>query len=321
MRKIALTLFGTFLAWVLGPMASANVLIYEPFDYTAGLPIANQTNTYSTGSPVWNASGATTSPVHQITNLGGSGSLTGPSGFPASIGNTGAMMNADNTQLDRMNLPSVVGANSSLYYSLLLNVPSTSGLTTANTNVNANNDIIVGFNNITGGSGTKPSVWAGELVIRLGSAASTFNFGIRASTTAAGTTFFTGDLSINTTYLVVGRYTQGPTAGAGGVNSLWINPSSVTFGGTAPTPDGNTNGNISTNPLTDAVASLLVGGGVAAGAAPSQTNIDEIRVGTTWADVTSLTAVPESSAGLFMLLGGILVGSKSLRPLSRRLTS
>jgi hypothetical protein len=38
---------------------------------------------------------------------------------------------------------------------------------------------------------------------------------------------------------------------------------------------------------------LIIGSGVAAGADPSQTLIDEIRVGTTWADVTT---VPEPSS-------------------------
>jgi hypothetical protein len=212
------------------------------------------------------------------------------------------MLNGDNAEIARMTLPQQYGPNSTLYYSLLLNVPDTAGLTVPNSNVNANNDIIIAFNN-TPGTGPRPSSWAGELVIRLGSVANTFNLGIRASTTAAGTTYFTGDLNPATTYLVVARYASGATAGTGGVNDLWINPSSATFGLAAPAPDGSTAGHISNTGSSDHVDTLIIGAGIATGATPNQTNIDEIRVGETWADVTSVTAfvsVPEpATVGLF----------------------
>src|SRR5438093_13192670 len=96
--------------------SSASQIIYEPFDYSpSGTAISGLTNTYSPGNPVWNKAGTSTSPVHQII----SGSLSGPSGFPASIGNAGGMMNADNTEYNRMNLNQQYGVNSTLYYSLL----------------------------------------------------------------------------------------------------------------------------------------------------------------------------------------------------------
>ena len=272
--------------------ASASLLIYEPFDYTAGSAIAGQTNTYSTGSPAWAAAGAATSPVHQVI----SGSLTAPSGLPAAIGNAGGTMNADNTQLDRIPLGADYGANTTLYSSLLLNIPSITGLTTANTNLNANNDILIGFNNAVGASGTRPSNWAGELVIRLGSVANTYNLGIRASNTTANTTYWTADLNPGDTHFIVVRYTQGATdsSGTDDSNAIWLNPSSANFGvveGSVPAPDGSSNGTINAaSPLNNFARSLLIGAGIAAGAAPSQNNIDEIRVGTTWADVTP---VPE----------------------------
>jgi hypothetical protein len=284
--------------------ASASLLVYEPFDYApAGTAIAGLTNTSSTGSPTWAAAGAATTPVHQIE----SGNLTAPTGFPAPIGNSGSTRNADWTQFDRLSLGAGYGTNTSLYYSLLLNVPATTGLTVSHTNLNANNDAIIMFNNATGASGTRPSNWAGELVTRLGSVANTYNVGIRASNTTANTTYWTGDLTPGDTHLVVVRYSQGATdsSGADDLNSIWIDPSSTTFGlaeANVPAPDGSSDGTInSSSPTVNFAASLAIGAGIAAGTAPSQINIDEIRVGETWADVTT---VPEpASLGLLAFAG------------------
>jgi hypothetical protein len=273
--------------------ARADLLIYEPFDYTAGQAIIGQQDLYSPGSQTWLRAGTAGTSVHQVS----SGSLTAPSGFPSSIGNAGATIGGptggDFTEYARMNLGTQYGANSTLYYSLLINVPSTTGLTVPNSNANANNDGIIAFNNNAGASGTRPNTWAGELTMRLGAAANTFDLGIRASTTAASTTYWTSDLTPGSTYLVVVSWTEGATPGLGGLSSLWLNPSSATFGAAvAPSPDGSTVGTFSTSGSTDHTDSLILGAGIAASADPSQTLVDEIRVGTTWADVTT---VPEPS--------------------------
>jgi hypothetical protein len=296
--------------------ASASTLIYEPFDYTSGstiVPGSTSTNSgnglvdpYGPNAPTtWVEAGSiTTGTAHHITGAG----LTAPAGFPASIGNAagligGASGHSDFSEMARMNLPGApYGANAVLYYSALVNVADLTGLTTLHTNANANNDLIIGFNNNTGATATTPNTWAGELTIRQGSAASTFNLGIRGSTTAANTTFWSGDLNPATTYLVVGRFTEGATPGSGGVSDLWINPSSATFGAaSAPSPDGSTNGTYSSSGTADHTNSILIGAGIAAGSNPNETDIDEIRVGTTWADVTSVT--PEPGAISLMLLG------------------
>jgi hypothetical protein len=209
-------------------------------------------------------------------------------------------------------LPKAYGTNTSLYYSALVNVPDTAGLTTLNTNLNANNDGLIMFNNGTGASGTRPSNWAGELTIRLGSVANTYNLGIRASNTPAGTatghTYWSGDLNAGDTHLVVVKYAQGATdsSGADDLNSLWIDPASATFGldeGSVPTPDGSSQGTINSgSPTVNFATSILVGAGIAAGATPTQTNIDEIRVGETWSDVTT---VPEPASLALLGFAGL----------------
>ena len=151
-------------ALAIASSAFAGLVIYEPFDYTpAGAAITGQINNDSVNSPVtWAKAGTTNgnaSLVHQVA----SGSLTAPSGFAASVGNSAALMQADNTEYNRLALDQQYGPNSTLYYSVLINVPSLTGLTTPNTNLAANNGVFIGFNNTPGISGTRPSVWGGRV--------------------------------------------------------------------------------------------------------------------------------------------------------------
>ena len=295
---------GLFIALSSTP-ASADLLIYEPFDYSAGVPIIGQQDLYSPGSPTWARAGTVgTATVHHVVTP----SLTAPSGFPASVGNGGFTVGgptatADFKEYARMSLGSEYGVNATLYYSLLLNVPSTTGMTVANTNPNANNDGIIAFNNATGTSAGEPNTWAGELTMRLGSVANTFNLGVRASTTpnGVGNTYWTGDITTTSTHLVVVGFTEGATPGLGGLSSLWLDPSSGTFGAlSAPTADGSTIGTYSATGANDHTDSLILGAGIATGTDPNQTLVDEIRAGTTWADVT---AVPEPATATLAGLG------------------
>ena len=285
--------------------ASAGLIIYEPFDYApAGTAISGLTNTSSPGSPiVWNEAGTATAPVHQIA----SGSLSGPSGFPASVGNSAALQQADNTEFNRISLDQQYGTNATLYYSVLVNVPSLDGLTTPNTNLAANNGVFIGFNNTPGNSASRPSIWGGALTIRLNADtpanATGFQFGLRSSSHSGGqsnNTFWTQDLTAGQTYLAVIRYTSGPTAGTGGLSELWINPSALSFGadeGSVPVADGSHAGHL-VNGAGDHVDTLLIGAGIGTGFDPNVINIDEIRVGTTWADVTSVTVPEPMTIGL-----------------------
>jgi hypothetical protein len=289
--------------------ASASVLIYEPFDYAGGSAISGLTNP-STGG-VWAAAGTAGSPVHQVTDLGGAGSLTGSSGFPAGVGNAAALMQSDNTEFDRLALDQQYGPSSTLYYSVLINVPSLDGLTTPNTNAAANNGAFIGFNNTVGTSGTRPSVWGGALTIRLNADtpanATGYQLGVRSGAHETGTgnpTYWTQDLTPGQTYLAVVRYTSGASAGTGGLSELWIDPSAVSYGaaeGSVPSADGSATGHL-VNGANDHVDSLLVGAGISTGFDPNVINIDEIRVGTTWADVT---AVPEPASLGLLGLGAV----------------
>jgi hypothetical protein len=301
-------LCGAFLsALSLSNPASATQLIYEPFDYTAGEPIAGQKNIAADAT--WEEAGRQGPILHQVI----AGSLT-RSGVPASKGNAGMVTNSDGLEFDRIALPRTYGTNTTLYYSTLLNVPSVSGLTVGNSNLNANNDPLMMFNNFAGATTIEPTNWAGELVIRLGSTPGTYNLGIRASNTPTNTnpghTYWSGNLNTGDTHFIVVRYVQGNDASLGSddLNSMWIDPDPATFGASeadAPAPDGSSQGTINANsPQFNVAASLAIGAGIAPGNAPSQTNIDEIRVGETWVDVTT---VPEPAS-----MGAVIVVSTLL---------
>jgi hypothetical protein len=282
--------------------AQAATLIYEPFNYTAGQAITGQANTTSAAPETWFSSGTVGATLHQI----GTPGLTAPAGFPTEAGNMADVKNGAQTYLNRLNIPNafsgttpVYAGGSTLFYSLLLNVPSTSGMSGSITgttgashgNPNANNDFLIGFNNVQGSQAVRSSSWNGELAIRLGSVANTYNLGVRGSNTTPGTTYWTADLTPGTTHLVVVE-AQINAGATDGTNSIWMDPNLATFGAaTPPTADGSSNGIGSTNGTWN-MESILMGAGIAANLTPTDTYMDEIRVGDTWADVTSVTPEP-----------------------------
>jgi hypothetical protein len=294
--------------------ASASLLIYEPFDYTAGQQIDGQVDTYAANpADTWQVAGS--SPLHIV----GSGSLN-PSadmltaGFPTSIGNMADLKkNSTSSAYDRLSIPNAYNpdltpkyaSGSALYYSLLLDVPSITGLTIAHSNANANNDGLIAFSNTQGSQAGAPNSWSGELAIRLGSVAGTYNLGIRGSTTTANTTYWTDDLTPGDTHFIVVE-AQINAADTDGTNSMWLDPASG-FGDNSniPAASGSSNGDGSTSG-TWGMVSIIIGAGIATkGAAPNDTYMDEIRVGDTWADVTAAPVVPEP-AGLSLLGFGAL---------------
>ena len=183
---------------VLGVSGAAQAALYidEPFNYTASQPIAGQTNNTSALPETWASAGTVASLAanqHQVGASGLSGGVQPNAGLDADV------KQSDGGELDRLNIPFAVGfgtnpgstfANgSTLYYSLLLNIPSTgfTTLTVPNSNTTANNDVLVAFNNVQGSQAdSSVNSWNGELVIRRGLTAGTFDLGVRASVVTAG---------------------------------------------------------------------------------------------------------------------------------------
>ena len=168
-----------------------------------------------------------------------------------------------------------------IYYSFLLDVTTAPGansyLTSLNPGTSAPNGssdaITMYFGTVTGGNG--------------------YRLGIRGGGASTVNTPAASPYSLNTTYLIVLGYNF--NGGVANNNlSLWINP---TAGGSMPTAD------LTLTPTTVATSIDNIGFKVQ-GAPAGLFLIDNIFVGTTWADVTPL-AVPEPTvcvvAGLGML--------------------
>jgi hypothetical protein len=277
------TLVGTAIATSVATTASAAVF-FEPFDYPAGNlglninPSVNQT-WYSSAS-----SGA-----DDRVQVDTSGGLSAPTGLPGSTGGMATFGGAGRS--DRIFL----GTNrtsGSVFYSLLLNVSDLTGTgSTGGTFFGFNNTAQTSLNHDTA---AQPSAISGRLIIKAIDA-STYQVGAsKASGTAADFVFtpIGAPFNINTdTVFIVGRYTFNTGTTTDDTFDLWVNPSAATFADDAlmPAPTmtatgGGDGGQIATIVLRQFTAVV-----------PAGIKVDEIRVDTKWAHVTS-NLVPEPSS-------------------------
>ena len=182
------------------------------------------------------------------------------------------------------------------YYSIALRVTDITGLFT-------NGGVLLGFNAVIGAQTLNPTAAGAALTIRpkAGGGPGAFQLGLLKQGTAsvAGATWDAGTYNTNTTIFVVGKYqTVGafqngtPPIPTDDLASLWINPSPTTFGGFEPTgaltnlvgDDLPTNGGTNNHTLQSFI--LRQNGTAVDNRIPQGILYDELRVGTTWADVT-----------------------------------
>ncbi|MDW8295397.1 MAG: T9SS type A sorting domain-containing protein [Raineya sp.] len=230
-------------------------LVYEPFNGTGNL----------SGYNGWTTHSGTANQLQRI-----SGSLN-YMGIPASMGNKVSIKAGDTEDLNKD-----IGADQTgdVYFSALINVVNTTNMTTTG-------DYFLHFGATTG---TSVTVLAGRLHVRA-VGASNFNLGIlNQSGGTPVTTYLSTNFNVGTTYFVVVKYnTTSNTA------SLWVNPS---LGGSEPAPDATNNTGTNT---TAQVRSICIRQGGSGSNTTGNIEIDEIRVGTTWASVTPAAATPSLS--------------------------
>ncbi len=284
-------------AMLFADTATAALIAYEPFDYTANTRVLGQTNA-STGTP-WRlaaGSGATDTTAINVA----SGNLTPPSGLPAAVGNSATINGNGNLSgaANRLAFSSSsagfpADSGNTIYYSLLLRADSLSG---------SNNTIggfFIGINN-TGDTATtaNPSAVAARIQARIDPVDATkYDLGIFRNVAAtAGATSWSGPLDLSSTHFIVASIEQ-VTGTGNDIARMWIDPNSSTFlGPTAPAAtqtDNSTGG-------TDIGAFSII---LRQSPAPFF-SLDEIRVGTAWADVT----IPEPGTCLLLVLSCFLIG-------------
>ena len=154
-----------------------------------------------------------------------------------------------------------------IYYSFLLNCSTAPSATTYLTSLNP-------------GTGA-PNGSSDALQVDVAANAGGFQVGLR--TAGASISLAPTVLSLNTTYMVVAEYSFGTTGSA----TLYLNPVVVNV---QPTADVTLAGNGSVTTIDDL--------GFKAQNTPTTGtfSLDDVRVGTTWDDVTPVSVVPEPSA-------------------------
>ena len=126
-----------------------------------------------------------------------------------------------------------------------------------------------------------------------------FQLGINQRTTVANTVWSASSQSVDSVILIVGSY----VVNSGTANDradLWINPNASTFSGTAPAA------HLSSTPGSSDLSSIdrFFIRQDSTSATPGTVFLDELRVGSSWADVTP---VPEPIALALPIFGSIAV--------------
>jgi hypothetical protein len=240
-------------------------------------------------------------------------------GLPAAIGNSVILSGdpAASSVVDRIS-PGGAGTFTSgtLYYSLVLKVADLTGASTSP------GGFIAGFNNsppdTTGGvtrAGARLFVRADPLD------PGRFNLGIRNDTgttseTVWDSTQFAPGPGSDPIFLVV-AYEFNPAGSTDDVTRLWINPAPATFGqGTAPpTSLVHTGFDIYQSQIQSFFLRQVDTG-------PNVTIVDELRIGTTWADVTppvscsppAVAAINPIRATQGQTLGGVVITGTNFAP-------
>lgn len=262
MRKIIL-LSAAYLS--LASMGKAQSL-YEDFNYTISGNIGGNTSSSGTNNNNWYTH--SNSQAGTISVLSGSLNYTG---LVASSGNRVFIPGANGTVSRDVNRPAGLPASqNTTYASFYLNVIDVTQLGSSY----SSNSYFFHLSATNGNS-------AGNFFARIGIKSVNSNANFRLGIADYGNTFtdFATDLNFGTTYLVVIKYVY--NSGGTDVASIWVNPSSL--GGSEPSgsiSNSSSSGNIGSYNSTNTGICIRN-----AGSTP-KAEIDEIRVGTIWADVT-----------------------------------
>lgn len=260
---------------LLASLSFGQTLLYENFNYTVPGNIGGSTTTATdaVGSNNWfTHSNTATTGTGTVDVMSGSLSYTG---LFTSTGNKILLPGVNATTPRDVNRPFTTATSATtIYYSFVINViDNTQIVATASAN-----GYFASFGATSGSSVTSLGARLGIVSTNAGA-----NFRLNISNISTGTVTYTEnpiDLNFGTSYFVVVKYDR--TASTT-VASLWVNPTNL--GGVEPVTTVTNNSGTST---FTAFASICLRNS----SATPKAEIDEIRVGETWASVTP--AVPLS---------------------------
>ena len=266
MKRLSLVVIGVVSLLLQSAYAQVTLPFYDGFNYTEG-------SSLNVNNPPWafgGASGGGAPTVTAAAELSYSG-LAASSGLGVSVGTT-----TSGTRTRGVNF--TTDSSGTLYASFLLDV------TTAPT---GNRDLAF----LTSDSTASANGNINGIFLN-----SSMQLGLsKVSSTTPGVLDTLSTLSLNTTYLVVVGYKFN---GTGNEYDLWLNPASL--GGSAPTPDIS----LTTGTDMSSLSYFFVQQRNTTSNLGATFNFDELRIGTSFADVTP-TGVPEPAACALAGLGGL----------------
>ncbi len=227
---------------------------FESFNFT-GLANANG----------WTTPSGTAGQILAVTTPSGSGNSLSYPGLAASVGNR---IELNSTWSEDINKPIAIPGTTG-YFSFLLNVLNTTGLTAAG-------NYFIGFAASAGA--TNVTIFFPRLHIKLGTTPNTFQLGIL--NTSGGTvsiSYAPTEYPLNSTLFVVAKATA-TAPGSPITASLWVNP----IPGAAEPAAAVTNSSGTSPWATAGIQSIFLRQAAGTG----NYEIDEIRAGDTWASVT-----------------------------------
>jgi hypothetical protein len=235
--------------------AEADLLVTENFAYSVGQLTSVAGGANVSGDKWVNFSG-TSNPLQVV-----SGSLS-YTGYTPNSGNSVRMIPGSAEDAYTQFAPRTSGT---VYIAFLVKVTSTASLSA---NSSTTGDHLAGF--LPDNSTTN---FSGRVSIKAGSAADTYNLGLRATSSNSTTAFIAGDLALNDTKLIVVSY-QIVDGTTNDVMKMWVNPATNLT--TEPTADASQVG--AAADLANIARFYLRQGTNAVNA-----DIDGIRVAKTWA--------------------------------------
>jgi hypothetical protein len=298
-----------------GSASAALIPVYEPFNYDPA-SVTKLDDQMPDADHIWYHAGAA-----QPTGIArpAAGNLSVPDGLPAASGNHAVYGGAGETA--RLQLVDFVGGvgqgvtSGKVYYSLALTVTDTGTITGQ---PGAIGQMLMGFNNTPTDGGSAPTALGACVWVQPGTNADSYRLGFSSDANTADRTFETGDHPLGSTVFLVGELELVDGA-KNDVSNLWINPGSLgndeadlpapTIPLTNTSAGGADLSNVSTfilyRPANGAVTNVTGVDGI---------QVDELRVGGTYAAVTPVPE-PATAAAAGALL---LLGSASLRRGPRR---